>query len=328
MGSRDGHSRMSSRGYPHNVTRDDTSTRSRVRSRSGPYYRAYPTADGTKVEYSHDDEKALQEIDKDITRIWRELQELDGMSPAKNEQSSTPGQKNDQNQDSGTTNIRNNGTLNGNISKEAKPKYETVTVREFTMPSPISASPTRIRSISSSGQPKSPLSKADEKERKLNTDKVDTKQRTIWDMDCSEPLDPNHIPNYSTPSRRSRDTTQKSGLVKPTWRRSLSGSRNPYEELSTKNDSNKMSTSLVSDAPIQSQAFATPFGTKITPTPIRRSQQSNRQTPSPQRPLSSSYIPPSYSSATTDQKRKMNSDTKNSTAALPIEKSVRPLNQR
>jgi len=130
----------------------------------------------------------------------------------------------------------------------------------------------------------------------------------------------------ATPSRRSRDTTQKSGL-KPTWRRSLSGSRNPYEELSTKNDSNKMSTSLVSDAPIQSQAFATPFGTKITPTPIRRSQQSNRQTPSPQRPLSSSYIPPSYSSTTTDQRSKMNSDTKNSTAALPIEKSVRPLNQ-
>ena len=326
MGSRDGNSRVGSRGYPPHVTRDDTSTRSRVRSRSGPYYRAYPTADGTKVEYSHDDEKALQEIDKDITRIWRELQELDGMSPARNEQPSATVPQKDHGHDRPSS--RNTSTHNGHVGKEPKPKYETVTVREFTMPSPVAASPTRIRSISSSTQPQSSLAKADAKERKPDNDKGDSKQRTIWDMDCSEPLDPNHIPNYSTPSRRSRDTTQRSGLVKPTWRRSLSGSRNPYEELSTKNDNNKMSTSLVSDSPIQSQAFATPFGTKITPTPIRRSQQSNRQTPSPQRPLSSSYIPSSYSSTTTDQKSKINSDTKDSTAALPIEKSVRPLNKR
>merc|ERR1712150_205494 len=54
-------------------------------------------------------------------------------------------------------------------------------------------------------------------------------------------------------------------------------------------------------------------------------QQSNRETPSPQRPLSSSYIP--SSSATLDQKGKINGDTKNSTSALPIEKSVQPLSQ-
>ena len=50
--------------------------------------------DGTKVEYSNDDDKALQEIDKDITRIWRELQELDGMAPGRfEEKPNTPTQR-------------------------------------------------------------------------------------------------------------------------------------------------------------------------------------------------------------------------------------------
>jgi hypothetical protein len=121
---------------------------------------------------------------------------------------------------------------------------------------------------------------------------------------------------------------QRSGLKQPTWRRSLSGSRNPYEELSTKADMARMSTSLVNEAPIQSQAFATPFGTNVTPTPIRRSQQtSTRQSPSPQRPLSSSYIPSPHSSSM-HRNNKTSSDISNNKPSLPIEKSVQPLQQQ
>ena len=90
---KDGHPKIDNRGYPTNTTREDVSVRGRTRSRSGPYYRAYPTADGTKIEYSHDDEQALQEIDKDITRIWRELQELDGMAPSRTDQTPNEAQK-------------------------------------------------------------------------------------------------------------------------------------------------------------------------------------------------------------------------------------------
>ena len=292
---RDVNPKVSSRGYQNTTTKEDPNARGRIRSRSGPYYRAYPTADGTKIEYSHDDEKALQEIDKDITRIWRELQELDGMAPSRTEQVASATQIPQPNKDRGrhVSESKNNNSINPQRSQETKPKYETVTVREFTMPVPVSASPTRIRSTSSSSpHTQSSLTANDTKPKQPEISKTDGKQRTIWDMDCSEPLDPNHTPNYSTPSRRSRDTRQRSGLMKPEWhRRSLSGSRNPYEELSNKNDMSRMSTSLVNDTPIQSQAFATPFGTNITPTPIRRPQQSTRQSPSPRRPLSSSYIP-------------------------------------
>jgi len=319
---------MSSRGYPNNTAREDLSARGRTRSRSGPYYRAYPTSDGTKIEYSHDDEQALQEIDKDITRIWRELQELDGMAPSRTEETTNEAQKIQQNKDRVPVQLKNSNTINVPKASEAKPKYETVTVREFTMPAPVAASPTRIRSISSSSpHTQSSLARNDTKTNQPEVSKVDGKQRTIWDMDCTEPLDRNHTPNYSTPSRRSRDTTQRSGLIKPTWRRSLSGSRNPYEELSTKADIARMSTSLVNDAPIQSQAFATPFGTNVTPTPIRRSQLSTRQSPSPQRPLSSSYIPSPHSSSM-HQNNKTSSDISNNKPSLPIEKSVQPLQQQ
>ena len=141
---------MGSRTYPNNAARDDPSSRGRARSKSGPFYRAYPTADGTKVEYSNDDDKALQEIDKDITRIWRELQELDGMAPGRfEEKPNTPTQrKHSENREC----FQSKPYVHTNGSSEPKPKLETVTVREFTMPTPVSASPTRIRSTSSSSQ--------------------------------------------------------------------------------------------------------------------------------------------------------------------------------
>ena len=327
MNIRDGQPKMGSRTYPNNAARDDPSSRGRARSKSGPFYRAYPTADGTKVEYSNDDDKALQEIDKDITRIWRELQELDGMAPGRfEEKPNTPTQRKhgeDKEYSKSKPYVYTNG------SSEPKPKLETVTVREFTMPTPVSASPTRIRSTSSSSQYTESY-KETAKDTPIKTSKADAdrKQRTIWDMDCSEPLDPNHIPNYSTPSRRSRDT-QRSGLIKPTWnpkRRSLSGSRNTYDELA-KNGNSKMSTSLIQESSIPSQAFATPFGTNITPTPIRRSQMSARQSPSPQRPLSSSYIP-SVSSVHPNENTIDRSDMNNKKPSLPIEKSVQPLQLR
>ena len=326
MSFKDTHPKTGMNGYSNNASRDDASSRGRTRSRSGPYYRAYPTSDGTKVEYSNDDEEALQEIDKDITRIWRELQELDGMAPGRNEQPTNSNHQKHHNQD--RVHIQPKNTPSSTIpGPEPKKKYETVTVREFTMPTPVSASPTRIRSISSSAA-HSNVSKDGNKEKQADAMKTDGKQRTIWDMYPSEPLDPNHIPNYSSPIRRGRDPTQRSGLMKPTWRRSLSGSRNPYEEH-PKNGNPIMSTSLINDAPVHSQAFATPFGTNITPTPIRRPQLSNRQSPSPQRPpSSSSFIPATHSSSATNDRSKTRSDIPNNKTALQIDISVQPLQQR
>ena len=313
---------MGSRWYPTNSTRDDASPRGRTRSRSGPYYRAFPSEDGTKEEYSNDDESALQEIDKDITRIWRELQELDNMAPSRKESSKKVSfQQQQMNQDrvspKNLTRIKIQGT-------EPKPKCETVTVREYTMPIPVSASPTRVRSVSSStSRMKSSETRGDTKAKQSEAGKSEVKPRTIWDMDCIEPLDPNHVPNYSTPSRRSRDTTQRSGLIKPSWRRSLSGSRNSYEDLSKYESHNNMSRKIT-----QSNAFESPFRSNITPIPIRRTQQSIGQSPSPPRPKSScSYIPSTYSSSTF-QNDETSSNKSNNKPTLSIEKSVQPLDQR
>ena len=319
---------MGSRGGLGNSTRDDGSSRGRIRSRSGPYYRAFASTDGTKAEYSHDDERALQEIDKDITRIWRELQELDGMAPARNDPSMTSfQQKPERNQDRDHVLVKNLPTGNIKTGTEPKPKYETVTVREFTMPTPVAASPTRIRSVSSSTSHALPSrSKDDTKDKQPEIEKSEGKPRTIWDMDCSEPLDPNHVPNYSTPSRRSRDTTQRSGLVKPSWRRSLSGSRNPYDDFS-KYESSK-STAIVNKTSTQSQAFGPPFSSNITPIPVRRTQQSKGQSPSPPRPVSSSPYIPSPHSSSTCRTYKNSSDISNKKPTLLLEKSVQPIEQR
>lgn len=210
---------------------------------------------------------------------------------------------------------------------EPKPKYETVTIREFTMPTPVSASPTRIRAASSSATHTQPSRGRDEpKNKQSDKEKSDIKPRTIWDMDCSEPLDPNHIPNYSTPSRRSRDTTQRSGLVRPSWRRSLSGTRNNCEGFS--NNVSSKSTTEVNQASIRSEAFGSSVPNDTPPKMLRRNQPSTVQTQSARRPLSSSLYIPSPPSSSKQPSESNNSDKLNLKTSLLIEKSVQPIQQR
>ena len=127
-----------------------------------------------------DDERALQEIDRDINRIWRELQELDkDLPPLKKPpqvppNSSTPG------------------------SGQSKPKYERVKIQEYSIPKQ-SASPTRISSVpNNTANPSKTTSSygGGTNEQSVKTSETTIPQttasvpyggkRTIWNMDSDQ----------------------------------------------------------------------------------------------------------------------------------------------
>jgi len=222
--------------------------RGRTRTRSsggGSYYRAFsastPGQQGGGMNPPHtggggshnmaagsDDERALQEIDRDINRIWRELQELDKDLPPLKKPPQVPP----------------NSSAPG--SAQSKPKYERVKIQEYSIPKQ-SASPTRISSVpNNTANPSKTTSSygGGTNEQSVKTSETTIPQttasvpyggkRTIWNMDSDQLHDDEVHPNYLTPnaSRRHMGVTastsngagsslagsgQKSGLVKPQW---------------------------------------------------------------------------------------------------------------
>ena len=174
--------------------------RGRTRTRSsggGSYYRAFsastPGQQGGGMNPPHtggggshamaagsDDERALQEIDRDINRIWRELQELDKDLPPLKKPPQVPP----------------NSSAPG--SGQSKPKYERVKIQEYSIPKQ-SASPTRISSVpNNTANPSKTTSSygGGTNEQSVKTSETTIPQttasvpyggkRTIWNMDSDQ----------------------------------------------------------------------------------------------------------------------------------------------
>lgn len=210
-----------------------------------PFWRPASADQGKRdAALSPNTERTLQEIDRDINKIWKELQELEQFPTSKSSQQQ---------------------------KKSSSPVPVTpVRVRAFNTATPQSASPSQKWSTTKdSSEPKVTFSDPS------SSSTPATERRTIWDMEPSpvgrfsresSPRLQSASPAFQPRGRRNREAT-KPGSIHPSWRSSSASRAMPGAAT-------PLASSTVTGAIISNGSRRPPPPPYISPPPIINSRES------------------------------------------------------